>query len=207
MQGNEPVTVTGYNFGPVIGDVTVQYGSNGRVFTTTGCSFGPATTGAGGLVQSLNCLTAVGVGFNLTWTVIVNGQTSVAYPPSGLSSSQYIAPSITSLTGVSLNALTTSGKQQVVLTGANFGAAGMELGNNLRVTYGPVSELGRRYTAQICAINASLPHVQIVCNTSSGVGSGHVWRVSVGEQESAMSTSTTSLTLGLTKLRRRVASW
>jgi hypothetical protein len=39
--------------------------------------------------------------------------------------------------------------------------------SSAQVTYGPVAELGRRYTATGCIVNASLPHMEVSCKTVS----------------------------------------
>jgi hypothetical protein len=62
----------------------------------------------------------------------------------------------------------------------------------MQVTYGPVAEQGRRYTAASCSVVPASLHTSISCRTVSGVGASHVWRVTVGGQESAHSVDMTS---------------
>jgi hypothetical protein len=49
-----------------------------------------------------------------------------------------------------------------------------------------------RYAARNCSVDPSNAHTVITCTTTSGVGTGHVWRVTVGGQESVPSASRTS---------------
>jgi hypothetical protein len=191
-QGGEVVIVSGTNFGPMGSvDMVVQYGSGGRVFTATNCSaLGPAQSTVGGANQQVQCVTAPGVGKDLNWTVSAKGQRSAPFrlsgPVVGVSASQYRAPAVTSVVP-SVSPLTTLGEQAVTVVGTNFGPSG----SGVVVTYGPASEQGRRYTAKDCVMNTSQAHVALTCSTSSGVGSRHVWRVTVGEQESAPSSDWT----------------
>jgi hypothetical protein len=60
-----------------------------------------------------------------------------------------------------------------------------------QVTYGPASENGSRYTAVGCTV-MDVNQTSMRCQTSSGVGSGHVWRVTVGGQVSFVSRDTTA---------------
>jgi hypothetical protein len=172
----------------------VQYGSSGRVFTATNCSAVRASSVANAS-QELTCRSAPGVGRNLTWSVTVGQQTSDLFylpgGPAGQSASQYVPPSVVSVTPA-VSPLSTRGRQAVTLVGAQFGPAGMDVEAGLTVTYGPVGELGRRYTARGCAVDPARAHTAITCITSSGVGSNHVWRVTTGDQESLPSLQTTS---------------
>jgi hypothetical protein len=183
------------NFGPMGStDVIVQYGSGGRKFTAVNCTvLVPSASNAGGATQSLQCLSAMGVGADLWWTVTAGLQVSPLFAlpggVSGTSASRYLPPSVLAV-APSVALLSTRGRQSVNLTGSNFGPAGFERDGNLFVTYGPVSEEGRRYSARGCVVTT--PHSVITCTTVSGVGGNHVWRVVTGDQESLPSTDTTS---------------
>ena len=142
----------------------------------------------------------------------VNGTVTV----DGASASAYIPPAISAVIPA-VTPFTTRGGDRVRLVGTNFGAAGLDAFNAITVShflpftacdgvhfeacravalslsqvyYGPASD-PLRYTARQCAVNVSAPHTQIQCVTTTGVGSNHVWSVTVGEQLSVPSTDTT----------------
>jgi hypothetical protein len=223
----------------------VQYGSGGRLFTAVNCSaVGP--TAQDEALQQVQCLSAPGVGMNLTWTVMVRGQVSQPFvqpgspaaTASGVSASRwvrgaliacplvgtrsvgcpvqrrcttpgdrkpcrcpccclppcscrYIPPTLSSV-APSVPLLSTRGRQTVVLRGSNLGPAGYEREGGLTVTYGPLAEDGRRYIARNCVVDPGQPHAVVTCTTVSGVGSGHVWRITVGGQEALPSLVTTA---------------
>jgi hypothetical protein len=197
FQGGDVVVVSGDNFGPFdSAGVLVQYGSEGRVFTAANCStVRPAASDAAPATQAVHCVAVAGVGKDLLWTVSVRQQTSVPFGLPGAaagaaSASLYVKPSV-ELVAPSVPFLSTRGRQTVVVRGANFGplaASGVATG--LLVTYGPVAEEGRRYIARSCVVTVA--DVEITCATASGVGANHVWRVTVGSQESNMSVNMTS---------------
>lgn len=186
--------VVGQNFGPLGAvDIVVQYGSDGRTFVASNCSaLAPSSTSAGGATQQAVCQSAPGVGKNLLWTLTSRGQTSAPFAltpdTQGVSASRYTTPAITQV-APAVSPLSTRGKQAVLLRGLNFGPSGLA---GLVVTYGPLGEQGRRYTARNCSVDVAAPHVAVVCTTISGVGANHVWRVTVGGQESAPSQDVTS---------------
>lgn len=107
---------------------------------------------------------------------------------------RYIPPFITTVTP-STPLLSTKGRQTVVLRGLNMGPSAYEREGGLMVTYGPLSEDGRRYTARNCVVDPTQAHVMVTCTSVSGVGNSHVWRITVGGQESLPSIGTTSYVL------------
>ena len=153
MQGGEWVTLHGSNLGPMgvafdTPDAYIVYGSGGRTFTASNCTgLTPSTSTLPGSSQQTQCLSAPGVGRNLTWTVTRKSLTSAPFllpgAPSGGSASQYTAPAITAVVPPAAP-LRTRGQQTVVLRGTNFGPAGYEREGRLVVTYGPLSEQGAR---------------------------------------------------------------
>ncbi len=197
-QGGERVTLWGANFGPMGSlEPVVRYGSGGRSFTAVNCSALAAPVGGpAGAVQQTECLSVPGVGQDLLWTMTTRSLVSVpfAQPMAGnatASASRYLPPAIAFVTPAA-PLLSTRGRQTVVLRGTNFGPAAFERESGLLVTYGPVQEAGRRYAIRNCVVDAVSPNTAIVCTTVSGVGTNHVWRVTVGAQESAPSANTTS---------------
>ena len=148
------------------------------------------------------CTTAPGVGANLTWRVVVGGQagTSLCADPYGDNggnctynlTTSYAPPvvkpigedALTSsatraVTGAGVSSATTTGGQQLVVAGAEFGpSAGEEAPV---VTYGPPGEEDR-YWATDCEL--SVDYSQVSCLTAQGVGKGHVLAVTVGGQTS-----------------------
>jgi hypothetical protein len=148
------------------------------------------------------CTTAAGVGANLTWRLVVGGQagSSLCARPNGDSSgssgdcannlaTSYAPPVVKPLsdaasdaravTGAGVSGATTSGGQQLVVAGAEFGPSAGE--DAPVVTYGPPGEEDR-YRATGCEV--SVEHSQISCFMAQGVGSGHVLAVTVGGQTS-----------------------
>ncbi len=189
-QGGEVVVVTALNLGPRIEKVSAVYGSRGRLFDARSCSFVASTPPE----QRVSCLTSAGVGSDLRWRVDAGGQSSPWFVvPGGASAnesaSRYASPSILSVTP-SVPRLSTRGGQMVRIVGANFGAAGQDAFANVTVRYGRAPSY--RFSAVSCRVDPSQPHTAVLCLSASGVGSGHAWVVSVGEQASAPSDNTTT---------------
>lgn len=178
--GGTGITVTGENFGTpaqsnaVSEAVVVTYGGLDGQLYTADCEFVvPHTT--------LECSTQNGVGTSHAWRV------SVATVLSDLSTqmTSYLPPSLAQVQ--SPGPFDTAGGQQVVLEGANFGPLGStHLG---LVTYG-VAPAANEYTAAECAVTAS--DTTISCVTVQGTGRDHMWRLSVGGQETPQLVGNTS---------------
>jgi hypothetical protein len=159
------------------------------------------------------CLTVPGVGANLTWRVEVGGQsdTSVCtasafnstdgtYSTAGCAfnlSTSYAAPLVrpvsqgsattNAVSGAGASGGTTTGGQQIVVSGTEFGPSEGEAAPI--VTYGPVGEEDR-YSARDCAI--SVDFTQISCLTAEGVGTHHALVVTVGGQASKVNVANIS---------------
>ena len=173
--GGTTVTLTGTDFSDTIEKVVVSYSSAGRTYIATGCKFFPAHT-------VLQCQSAPGVGTDLKWRVKVADLESA--PASHASVSSYAVPTVTNVFP-SATEFSTGGTQLVTIEGANFGVPGLEAFNKLKVTYGPPGDFDR-YTASGCTVVAQTSHRNITCRTAAGVGAGHSWQVTVGEQTSVV---------------------
>ncbi|ETL40832.1 hypothetical protein L916_08084 [Phytophthora nicotianae] len=170
--GAQQVVITGKNFGIMNESVInrVTYGINGNEFTATNCSIVINH-------ERILCTTAPGVGNRLAWIVTIDGLTSATPTIS------YAKPYITSLDGEgAVNALVRGG-QTVIIRGGNFGPSDVAID---MISYG---SSGRDYqVTEVIKHNDST----IVCTTTPGVGANLSWIVSVGDQESSLSTFTSS---------------
>ena len=192
--GGDKVIITGTNFGPtqrkrvdegaIDPTLKIQYGPSGGTsqdLTATGCTL------TAGKNTEMTCTTApldVPVrGSGLTWTVTVDTDTS---SPS-ISTTSYLAPSIT---GVVVNggvAMPTRGGASVTITGTNLGRTPTSflVAGQSKINYG--YDLGSattpKFNAVTCAV-ASVAHDSVVCVTEAGVGSSLQWLLAVGGQDS-----------------------
>ena len=140
-----------------------------RKYTAAGCYVLTANT-------EVLCTTAPGVGANLTWRVVVGGQagSSLCADPDGDGapngcaynlSTSYAPPTVKpigaldessssarAVTGAGVSGATTTGGQQLVISGAQFGPSSGE--EAPVVTYGPPGEEDR-YLAASCAVRSS----------------------------------------------------
>ena len=119
----------------------------------------------------ITCVTAPGTGAGLAWSVSVGGQSSAVF--NGTLTS-YAPPTVAGYSGATL--ANTAGGEQVTISGYNFGASSSTLS---RVTYG---RAGGEFVASGCSV--TVPHTQLVCNTSVGAGAGLTWTVVVDGQAS-----------------------
>ncbi|EGZ21734.1 hypothetical protein PHYSODRAFT_490482 [Phytophthora sojae] len=170
--GDQQVVITGKNFGTInasrISNVT--YGMIGDEFTAKDCSIVIDH-------ERIVCTTAPGVGNRLAWIVTVDGLTSATPTIS------YAKPFITSIEGEGASNALVRGGQSVVLRGGNFGPSYIVID---RISYGTS---GRDYQiTEVLEHNDST----IVCSTVPGVGANLSWIVSVGDQESSLSSVTSS---------------
>ena len=175
--GGEAVTILGENFGPHLGNgsidaVSYATGPNDTSFVvTSSCSVTEAHT-------TILCSTAPGAGGNLRWTLAIDGVES-ATP-----TTDYAMPVVASLDGDGSAGASVYGNESVTLRGANFGFADAGLIDT--VTYGAT---GVELTATGCA---TVSHDEIVCKTAEGTGSGLFWQVTVAGQTSALSAAARS---------------
>lgn len=171
--GNELVTINGDQFGPVSTPVAAVYGPGGAGYVATDCEVTVAHV-------RVQCRTAAGIGAGHGWVVTVGDQDSAVSTGSALTS--YAAPSISGLSGTSIGSLPTTGGIDVTIEGLNFGGSSEDIPV---VTYGPG---GTEYTAESCTI--LIEHTRIRCETVAGVGAGHTWQITVGQQSGTSSDTT-----------------
>ena len=217
--GGDFVLITGRNFGPNFADLLNSVASRNAA-PAVQVTYGPVTGGPwdyneetndGGIFKytatdcyvftsntEILCTVAPGVGANLTWRVLIGGQTgtSLCADPNGDGlndgcaynlSTSYAPPSVEPMGASSSNAVsgaglvggTTVGGQQLVISGNSFGPSEGE--DAPRVTYGPPGEEDR-YAASFCEV--SVDFSQISCLTAEGVGTDHSLAVFVGGQKS-----------------------
>ncbi|KAG2933989.1 hypothetical protein PC115_g5297 [Phytophthora cactorum] len=170
--GAQQVVITGKNFGIMNESVInrVTYGINGDEFTAMNCSIVIDH-------ERILCTTAPGVGNRLAWIVTIDGLTSATPTIS------YAKPFITSLDGEGVVNALVRGGQRVIIRGGNFGPSDVAID---MISYG---SSGRDYqVTEVIEHNDST----IVCTTEPGVGANLSWIVSVGDQESSLSTATSS---------------
>ena len=170
--GGQNVVLRGANFGPVGGaQVTATYGKSNDtvVFSASGCFVSQAHS-------EITCQTAPGAGDQLDWTVVVDGQTSVAQL------SDYAPPVVDAVTLLATGAVPPSnasdaGGQLVRLDGANFGPP--VPGYLEQVAYGPPSFPSLFDATAGCVVQS---HRRMQCATVAGSGVGLVWTVRVRGQ-------------------------
>ncbi|RYY38983.1 hypothetical protein EON62_00085, partial [archaeon] len=170
-QGGDEVLISGQNFGPVGTPIeAAEYGRNGSTFVATDCAVVTAHV-------AVRCRTAVGAGSDLTWSLQVDSQRSVA------PSTAYRPPVIVSIQGDGARDASTEGGQRVMLNGTDFSTP-MWLG---RITYGVN---GDDVEARDCRIVEY--HRSVECTLAPGTGRLLRWLMSVGGQTSALSSVATS---------------
>jgi len=197
--GRTSLVVTGNNFGGSNSLISMTYGGEfGDLYTATACRH----------VESnviIECQTAAGVNDQHNIVLTVNGLSSSVF----VAGITYAAPSIDFMEGA-IN-MSTTGGEIIYLMGTNFGAmttpAAITDGTTFTpiVRYGTLSENTTSlsitdginvadgtavYVAKQCVVR--IAHVQIMCTTEAGMGTGHQWEVTIGSQTSVLSTATTS---------------
>jgi hypothetical protein len=218
-EGGEEVTLTGDNFGPLGTPVEAFYrvpqndigGKNatlqGSLFQAVGCVLTTPHT-------EVVCTSAPGVGSGHVWLLRASNQVGEA-PASA--TTRYASPSFISMSrtdGGALSELDTRGGANVTLVGANFGPVASN--NVVEVTYqipglntvqlAALGLAGNEFKGRSCSV--VVPHVQILCTTSEGVGGGHSWNVAVGKQDQDAATSAmTASTLTSSYSRVTLTQW
>ena len=98
---------------------------------------------------------------------------------------EYIKPSIVRINGTQRSGdaqlMSTEGNQLITIVGDNFGKLGLT-NPVVTVEYGPPGKFF--FCNHVCTVTVA--HTEIVCNSTSGVGSGHVWRAYVGHHFDAL---------------------
>jgi hypothetical protein len=163
--GGDAFVLVGSNFGPVAQTVSATYGPY-----TTSCLVTIADT-------VITCTTVPGVGGGHNIVVSVGGQDSAETGPIS-----YAAPAVSAISG----ALTSSGGDEILLYGTNFGPAAS--GGTISVTYAPTD--GTTYTASSCTIVTD--NTLIHCYSAPGSGCCLAWTVTVADVTGSPSTATLS---------------
>lgn len=187
--GGSVITIVGKNFGPA-----------GVANPVTAFSYGPAPTGAQypsavssctvtTAATTITCVGPPGVGKALSAVISIGGQSSAVFS-AGLA---YAAPSVYTFSGLGAALAATTGSQQVIVSGANFGPADPYTNSLLSVTYGMPLQRGPGnltkviFTA-VCSITAP-GHTSMSCTTAPGVGGALSWTIAVAGQTSVQPTT------------------
>ena len=183
------VTIYGSNFGSLSSPLVVSFKSPLDNITRTAsvCSRDPVGH------AWITCNAVAGVGKLHSWTVSVGGQTSAA----SVATTSYNAPTLASISGPGSSNANTDGGQLVYVNGYDFGPLSSSVGGVndrlISVMYGPSSNT-TAYWATGCTVTAAVYSGSSVltCFTSAGIGSGLIWSLVIGTQNSTGSAPTTS---------------
>ncbi|GMH50625.1 hypothetical protein TL16_g00827 [Triparma laevis f. inornata] len=185
--GGEWVLLHGQDFGTVASNAidSVSYGDDGKEFVA--CQTSPVEADFDPYCHcrviedhsTINCTTVAGAGAGHRWILSVDGQDSTA------PTTKYGMPFITDLSGLGASQADMAGGEVVTISGYNFGPTQGFLD---KVAYGPGG--GDEFPGVNCEL--TVPHFEIECHTSPGIGSDLVWKVTVDLQESLPSEMTTS---------------
>jgi hypothetical protein len=192
--GGQVVFIDGANFGPISfpgATIIVTYGHVPGMYSSqyTGqlCAIRSQTR--------MTCNTDQGVGVGLVWSVSISDQTALT--PNGPLVTSYAAPQVFQFSGAGAVDADTSGGEDVVISGRNFGPMDAYTNNLLSVNYGVVLQEGGaaflatipfvRYIAAACSV--TVPHIELTCRTQPGAGNAMDWKVVVDSQASANPTT------------------
>ena len=170
VQRDEIAILDGENFGPTNATwnvVTGTYGSATVQYIPRNCFVTISHV-------QVKCSVAPGAGRKHTWSLLI-GEQQTRSP-----SSSYHVPVISSITGPGAKDGHTSGGQNVVLNGLNFGPYPDEV----VVTYG---EGSNEYSARNCR---AVSHQRVECLTAPGAGQNLRWQVTVRDQSNIISPTT-----------------
>ena len=178
--GGEMIYLNGDYFG-VQGQapdpIVLNYGrQNFHTFTTT-CTVMITQT-------VLSCPTIPGAGFNFSYVVTVDGQSSSTDNEMGNFLGSYSPPVLFAISPVA--DLRTPGREIISIIGTNFGPPAAW--NQIVADYGDDMTSGlsdaTRFPAFGC--NVTVAHTKIECWTTEGAGSAHAWLVTVSDQVNRM---------------------
>jgi hypothetical protein len=184
------VTLTGTNFGPMATSVSALYSTalvaEGAkdTFYAEGCEVTVAHT-------TMVCDSTVGAGKGLSWKATVDEQGSSGTDPDNVAlASWYKPPTIIALStpwgaGDGIGLLETSGGQDIVFKGINFGSND---GFMITGIYGANSTY--RASCALSTIKEDVVEVggskwfegTVTCKTTPGVGQAHKWQLEVANQ-------------------------
>jgi hypothetical protein len=159
--------VTGMNFGPLVAGNIVTFSLNGQ--------------GSTGAVQIRNCSLTVAhtevmcwaepnVGVSFTPRLDIAQRLNVTNPSVRIS---FRPPVVVNMSGAL--AMATAGGETITFTGTDFGPAGTPVSATYISTSSPVLTYSP-------ACSVSVPHVEIVCVTTAGVGKDLRWQLVIGLQ-------------------------
>jgi hypothetical protein len=187
-EGAQTIVFTGLNFGPDIAQNTIS-GTYGNVGLT---GLAKSANAANCFVTVANteieCTTVAGVGHDLKWSLAVGAQPSVDNAAIKIT---FAVPVISSV-AAPISGIKTEGGTAVTVDGTSFGPD--DVGNVIIAKFqnSALSNLAGTEFEATCVI--ATPHTQLTCTAPAGVGKDQTWKVVVGDQTSASSSSTTSYT-------------
>ena len=168
--GGSKIIIRGKNLGDTkafavvgLGAVSYSYDLGAQQWAAADCT--------SQLHEVITCTSTAGTGTNMQWRLLVGGQQSTTY----LSNISYAPPSILTIsgaTGVTPSKLLTTGGENIVIRGSNFGVVGTMVG----ASYGPDGS-GYELPRSACAVTKD--QSEITCMTVSGIGANHIWKVYV----------------------------
>ncbi|KAJ1467356.1 hypothetical protein T484DRAFT_2027455 [Baffinella frigidus] len=183
-EGNVTVAFQGQNFGPGFGDIAVTFGHPAIAFPggfdAYICDVDPRTNDT-----LIVCRVPPGIGFHHRFHILVDRNTAAGtdlfnYPPPSLVGGTLRIIGGSSA-GTDVNGTSTVGGTDVIeLTGVNFGP----YSKDVHVSFGPLPSASR-YLCTVFPIGAGIAknHTTIQCLiASSGVGTAHVFNLTVGRQ-------------------------
>ena len=205
--GGTVVTVEGDNFGSLHTTVSAHY-SNPLLSDLAGTNFSSADCSVTIAHTTVQCTTREGVGWGHAWTITVADWAKPHHQTSAVSTSttSYARANVSELAivgdGESAATLETDGSLFVIVRGRDFGprsGRGAHGANPVSAEYhNPLAsqtELGGAVYRVSC--NVTVPHVEMRCKTTPGVGYAQRWNLTVGEQEGPRSLVYTSYTPAL----------
>jgi hypothetical protein len=178
--GGEEITILGNNFGPTGTTPIMTYEWNGKTYISPSCASVSST--------KIVCISMPGIGSNMKVKLDVGGQTvEVA------STLSYAPPTIFSFSGVGAVNAQTSGSEDVIITGTNFGPFDSHTNANIAASYGAKLQFGPSnittilWTAVNCQVTVG--HTEATCKTSPGAGRALSWSLVIGGQTSVVPTT------------------
>jgi hypothetical protein len=151
----------------------VTYSNGVTTYTATGCAVASSTL--------ITCLTAPGIGSGFTWSLAYASAPTAFFMAQVPLMSGYASPTVSAVNGTRTS-LSTSGGQQLLFVGSNFGPPGTPVS----ITYGANGlEFPCTYVA-----NAADAHTVARCTTAAGVGANLPWALKVGGQTVSSTGST-----------------
>ena len=181
-EGGSKIVIRGKNLGDTnafavvgLGAVSYSYDLGAKQWAAADCTSQSH--------EFITCSSAAGTGTNMQWRLLVGGQQSPTY----LSNISYAPPSISTISGVAgvtPSKLLTTGGENILISGSNFGVVGTLVG----ASYGPDGS-GYELPRSACAVTKD--QSEITCMTVGGIGANHLWKVYV-ESGSAYQWSATN---------------